>query len=311
MHVPATNDIAMKDDEGMIRFGKAEWIEKNKIRVHTVTEPTCGSCCDLSVELGAGQARIAALIRVTDTKALGRGQFVAMANAHRIEKAQRELEEARGLAHDARAPLNAIQAAIDYLVDAYGERDPELAEMLVEMKDRTVYAAQIVEQLLDRRGGVHVPVDVSEVVSRLASQLMPLAREAGVAVDVRCDGPAWTEGDPNDLARVVSNLLQNAVKYSPEGHAVTLTMKAGTLKAGTEHRLTVRDHGSGIPPGDLERIFQRRVQGEGAAPGFGLGLAIASDIVKQCGGSIRARNHPEGGAEFEVMLPACQPPAAD
>ena len=227
---------------------------------------------------------------------------VALANARRIERTQRELDEARGLAHDARAPLNALQAALSYLADAYAD-DTELVGMLAEMQDRALYARQIVERLLDRHHGMHVPVELGEVVRRVTSNLLPLARDAAVAVDVRSDGAAWVEGDPRDLARVVSNLLSNALKYSPPGSAVTLH-----LQAGPAHRLVVRDRGQGVPEAVLGQIFDRHVQAEGAAPGFGLGLSIARDIVRRAGGDITVRNHPDGGAEFDVRLPATEPP---
>ncbi len=227
---------------------------------------------------------------------------VALANARRIQRAQRELDEARGLAHDARAPLDALQTALDYLADAHGD-DTELVTLLGEMRDRAVYARQIVERLLQRHHGMHVPVQLSDVVQRVVSQLMPLARDAGVAVDVRSDGVAWVEGDPHDLARVLSNLLSNALKYSPQGAHVVIG-----IHRGLTHRITVRDHGRGVPEGALADIFERHVQAEGAAAGFGLGLSIARDIVRRLGGDATARNHPEGGAEFTVSLPATEAP---
>ena len=75
MRIPVRSDIALKDDEGMIRFGRTEWIEKNKIRLQADAQPMQGALCDLTMELGQGQARVAALVRVVGIEPLGRGQF--------------------------------------------------------------------------------------------------------------------------------------------------------------------------------------------------------------------------------------------
>ncbi len=75
MRIHVRSDIALKDDEGMIRFGRTEWIEKNKIRLSADTQPMPGSMCDLTMELGQGQARVAAAVRIVGVEPLGRGQF--------------------------------------------------------------------------------------------------------------------------------------------------------------------------------------------------------------------------------------------
>jgi signal transduction histidine kinase len=106
-------------------------------------------------------------------------------------------------------------------------------------------------------------------------------------------------GDRNALSRVITNLVTNAVKYSPDEGVVTLS---ATENAG-DVLVDVRDRGEGIPEADLVRVFDRGAQAEGAREGYGLGLAIARRLVEEHGGTIQATNHPEGGAIFTVRLP--------
>jgi len=103
---------------------------------------------------------------------------------------------------------------------------------------------------------------------------------------------------PQQLVRAVGNLLDNAVKFSPDGTPIEVTVRPG--------RLQVRDHGPGIGPEDLPRVFDRfhRAVEARSLPGSGLGLAIVRQIVEDSGGSAGAVNHPDGGAVFTLELPS-------
>jgi two-component system sensor histidine kinase MprB len=105
---------------------------------------------------------------------------------------------------------------------------------------------------------------------------------------------------PVRLARAVSNLLDNAVKYSPPGEPVEIEL------AGKE--LTVRDHGPGIPAEDLAYVFDRFYRGAEARgrPGSGLGLAIVRQVVRQHGGSVTAEQAPGGGTLMRLRLPGAE-----
>jgi signal transduction histidine kinase len=121
-------------------------------------------------------------------------------------------------------------------------------------------------------------------------------------------------GDPDRLAQLFLNLLDNAVKHSPKGGTVTVDATredaaAGASGSGTQRSVAVvrvRDEGSGLPQGAEKRLFRRFYRGENAQrDGAGLGLAIAQAIAEAHGGSITARNLEGGrGAEFIVRLPA-------
>jgi two-component system sensor histidine kinase MprB len=121
-----------------------------------------------------------------------------------------------------------------------------------------------------------------------------------VAVRTDLDAVA-VEGVPDRLARALNNLLDNAVKHSPAGAPVEVTLRGG--------RLEVRDHGDGIPAADLDHVFDRFHRGANARDrhGSGLGLAIVRQVVEAHGGTVTARNAPDGGAVFTLSLPQAVP----
>jgi two-component system sensor histidine kinase BaeS len=127
------------------------------------------------------------------------------------------------------------------------------------------------------------------------------AKEAGVTFDVvGADTLPSVRGDPDKLAQLFLNVLDNAVKHSPRGATVHVR---GNRDDGAI-LVRVRDSGSGLPQGAQTRLFQRFYRGENAQrDGAGLGLAIAQAIAQAHGGSIRASNVDGGGAEFAVRLP--------
>ena len=118
-------------------------------------------------------------------------------------------------------------------------------------------------------------------------------------------GPVFL--DAVEIDQVVANLVENAIRASPPGTPVSVTMAV----TDGELRVAVEDHGTGLPPGPPERLFDPFVRGEGARErvGSGLGLAVARGLVLAHGGRIWAENRRGGGARFEFALPA--PPAAE
>jgi two-component system sensor histidine kinase MprB len=122
-----------------------------------------------------------------------------------------------------------------------------------------------------------------------------------VSFDVRTD-PWWLVGEPAGLERAVTNLLDNAAKWSPDGGTVTVRLQQGTL--------TVADQGPGIAPADVPKVFDRfyRSPESRSLPGSGLGLSIVRAVAERHGGQVRAGNAPEGGAMLWFWVPGSPTP---
>ena len=143
-------------------------------------------------------------------------------------------------------------------------------------------------------------VEPSQLLATARAALEPQAQEAGVHFVFEPHDLPAVRGDPDRLAQLFLNLLDNAVKHSPRGGAVVVE----GARADGQAIVTVRDSGSGLPQGADKRLFRRFYRGDNAQrDGAGLGLAIAQAIAEAHGGSISARNVEAGGAEFTVRLP--------
>ena len=136
------------------------------------------------------------------------------------------------------------------------------------------------------------------------SSIRPLAEEREVQLDLDRSEPGPMMGDQRRLHRAVLNLLDNALRYSPEGSTVEVTV----MPSGGWWLLSIRDHGPGLSESDLGNMFQRFYRGDpsrarSARSGSGLGLAIVQQIAVNHGGRVEARNHPNGGTCMELLLP--------
>jgi signal transduction histidine kinase len=148
--------------------------------------------------------------------------------------------------------------------------------------------------------------ELSDIAGTVAAELAELAREKAVRVSIEEDGQApWAWCDAARIAQVVRNLLSNAIKFTPAGRSVRVVIGADVLSGEPAVRLQVIDEGVGIPPDELEVVFEKFVQSsktKSGAGGTGLGLAICHEIVQQLGGRLWARNNPVGGACFTMLL---------
>jgi two-component system OmpR family sensor kinase len=141
------------------------------------------------------------------------------------------------------------------------------------------------------------------VTAGAIAEVRPVAGEHELVLETA--EPVAVEGNPDELHRMVANLLENAVRHTPDGTRVTITV---TREDGWA-RLDVCDDGPGIPPGMEEQVFGRFVRGTGpadraAGDGTGLGLAIVEAVATSHGGEAEAGSSPHGGARFTVRLPA-------
>ena len=134
---------------------------------------------------------------------------------------------------------------------------------------------------------------------------MGRARGSGRPRFVDCRGQAFANASEEDIAITLDNLIENALKYSPGGGAVTVECGA----EGSEAYIAVLDEGPGLRPGEEDHVFERFARGSGTgAPGTGLGLAIVATLARRWGGSARMTNRPDGGARAEVRFPAAAGP---
>jgi PAS domain S-box-containing protein len=240
--------------------------------------------------------------------------------AEALREADRRKDEFLAvLSHELRNPLAPVRNACSVL-----ERAPpgsEAAERARAVIARQVdHLARLVDDLLDvtriSRGKIRLqrrPTDVAEVVRRCAEDHSPLFAARRIALEVGVpDAPLWVDGDPERLAQVAGNLLQNAWKFTgPGGHVSLRIAREGALAV-----LRVKDDGAGIGPELLGMLFQPFTQAERTLArsrgGLGLGLALVKGVVELHGGSVAAHSDGEGhGTEVVVTLQAIPPPAGD
>jgi signal transduction histidine kinase len=214
------------------------------------------------------------------------------------------------LAHELRTPLTSLVVAADTLQQV-PVQDARLARLHGLIRGQLAHLTRLVEDSLEvarfTRGKIVLRpenIDLRDVIQR-AIELSQAAIDAqGVALEVTGPPePVPTRADSVRLAQVTSNLIINAAKFSNWGGRVAVGLEASERQAV----ITVRDWGRGIPPPDLERIFEPYVQSEAGDTwrgGLGIGLALVKKLVALHGGSVRAASAGSGhGAEFVVTLP--------
>jgi signal transduction histidine kinase len=155
-------------------------------------------------------------------------------------------------------------------------------------------------------GTIHLEkTDLRGLVRGVLHELEPLLAARQIQVDqALTEVPLLAKVDPPRIEQVVRNVLANAIKFAPQGSRIEV---AGAHLADGELQLSVADQGPGIPPAELERIFEAFVQSsltKDGSGGTGLGLAICRKIMAAHGGRIEAANRDSGGAVFRVQLPA-------
>lgn len=213
------------------------------------------------------------------------------------------------VAHELRTPLAILQASTESLAD--GIDGPSSAQ-LSSLHDEVLRLGRSVEDLdtlasvasAELRVELGV-VDLSAVASRSIEALRPSYQAAGVHLRARLAAAAAV-ADPHRAAQVLGNLLTNALKYTPPGGDVTVTV-ARRADAAT---LEVSDTGTGIPPDELPHVFERSWRGReaGRVAGSGIGLAVADSLVRALGGTIEVVSEPGAGTRFTVTLARAEVP---
>jgi signal transduction histidine kinase len=233
----------------------------------------------------------------------------------------RELDQLKSdflgnVSHELRSPLAAIKGYVDNLLDGVaGPLADKPHHYLGRVRDNADRLGRMVSDLLDltriESGKIELlpqPLPVAEVVIDAVEGLRHVVAERHVRLvtDVSACPPLWA--DPDKVHQVLTNLLANAIKWSPPGGLVGVTGRGD----GDLVRIAVQDTGPGIPAAERERVFDKfyqvgRVEGERPS-GTGLGLTIARHLVELHGGRIWAEEAPSGGATFVLLLPAAPGP---
>jgi signal transduction histidine kinase len=231
-------------------------------------------------------------------RALAGYAAVAVSNLDQLGALARQADEAAEIAHDLRSPAASISVLATELLEilpaGHGGR-----ERLRRILDASTRIQEMASAMLRAESVALVPMSLSGLVARSVALEEPPARRAGIGLELDLEPGLEIDGDELSLSRVMSNLVGNAVRHSPEGGVVTVHLSA---RAG-EATCRVSDRGPGIPGGAEEAIFQRGAQ-VGASPGRrGLGLAIARRIVEHHGGRIEAHSPAGAGAELVFTVP--------
>ena len=231
-------------------------------------------------------------------RALGSYAAVAIHNARQLREAALRAEQAAEIAHDLRSPAAGIQLAAMELLEDHPQGDAK-RDRVLRVLDGAQRVQAMAGEFLQERSRSRRKLDISEHFERAAGLVAYEAEALGVELSVDIQPGLIVIGDHNALSRVLTNLVSNAIRYTPEGSQVTVTV----MSQDREVVLRVRDLGPGIPAEDQTRIFERGEQANGARDGHGLGLAIVQRLIVEHGGTVHAANHPDGGAVFTVKLP--------
>jgi signal transduction histidine kinase len=213
------------------------------------------------------------------------------------------------IAHELRTPLTVMRGRLEGIVDGVYAASPEQIGPALE---ETYLLERLVEDLrlltLAEARQLHFErkdVNLCEVVAHVIDLFQAEAEDKKINISFENFGePALAMLDPQRINQVVGNLVSNALRYTPEGANVYLTVE----KTVGDVLITVSDDGSGVPAEDLPNIFQRFWRGEKSrsriSGGAGLGLAIARQLVEAQGGQIRAENRTQGGLKISIQFPA-------
>jgi signal transduction histidine kinase len=229
-------------------------------------------------------------------RALGAHASVALHNAGLSRQIRQRAEEAQEIAHDLRNPLTGVAL---FAAEALETQEPISLPDTALLLEGAQHAVQLVDALLEPQSSAPTTFALSPWLARRGAVLQVHARKQGIALSLEVDVQGSVRADETALWRVLTNLVTNALMYTPRGGTVTLR----TLTDGERMGIEVADSGPGIPEQDLPRIFERGYRPLGSQPGHGLGLAIVSRIVAAHAGVVKARNRPEGGASLTVWMP--------
>jgi PAS domain S-box-containing protein len=240
--------------------------------------------------------------------------------SHQKELDRLKDEFVSNVSHELRTPIANVKLYISLLTHGKPEK---YAEYLQTLRREAARLEKLIEDLLDlsrldlgRQPITLAPTDANQLAAQLIADRTALAAGRQLLIDYRAESPlSYAQADSAMLSQVVSNLLTNAVNYTPTGGVITVTTAARQRDEQTWITITIQDTGPGISPHDRAHLFERFYRGEAGrksgTPGTGLGLAISAQIMNKLGGLISVDSQPGEGAAFTVWLkPAAEEQAS-
>ena len=228
----------------------------------------------------------------------------------------RKLDEAKthlytNVSHEFRTPLTVIQGIAEQLEQ---KSDNQLRTEPRKIKMQSQILLRLVNQMLDiarlEAGGMSLNKicgDINKFIQYVSSSFYSLTESQGIELNINCGKePIYTDFDPEKLRQVLSNLITNAVKFTPDGGIITIEVYSESIKKQENVKIHIRDSGFGIPEESLEHIFDRFYQvpdNYHQISGTGLGLSLTREILKLMKGNISVHSEHGKGSEFIVNLP--------
>ncbi|HEX4428819.1 MAG TPA: ATP-binding protein [Frankiaceae bacterium] len=229
--------------------------------------------------------------------------------SRRVEAVRRDF--VANVGHEIKTPVGALALLAEAAVETSVDDREQMLRFLTRIRHEAARLSRLVTELIDlsRVQGAEArpdpaPVAVDDVLAEAVDRISPAAEAKQISVVVGGDHGGKVLGSESQLVTAVANLLENAIAYSPEATKIALAARG----RGEWWEISVTDQGIGIPPEDLDRVFERFYRVDPARSretgGTGLGLAIVKHIVNNHGGHVRVWSSPGSGSTFTLELPS-------
>ncbi|MEW6379938.1 MAG: HAMP domain-containing sensor histidine kinase [bacterium] len=268
----------------------------------------------MTSQLQAATREVEDQVKLAASRLAQANQELETANQRLEESDRRKSEMMMAVAHDLHTPLAAIESCLRVVLDGYLKNDPDKErEMLQRIEARIKDQITLVKNLLDfslitESCREMKEVNISDVIRKATDLVSHLASARKISIQVQEDTttPLSVPGDEESLVRALTNLLDNAIKYSP----LRSTIWISSQSLNHHIQLVVRDYGPGIPAEELPLIFDFLFRGRSAKrqkkQGSGLGLSIVKQIIDLHKGEIRVESEKGEGTSFFITLPRCR-----